>query len=376
MPTPDCKEFLGNSLVSSMTRVAERNYAGQYYVKARIEAVRGKDANDFPEFAELTPEYQLLTDLIHVNAKGFRGVVVTALTGIYLDDSYDPLSNFYGCNPRAIFEEGIWHALQENGIPCGKSDPLNVAKNSNQLNEDWAQGRRPQKAAMAAVEFLRLVMAADIKRRAHLIDYFFYRLLAYSKNITDYKLADILGDDLSRQGRGAKIVDFTLKYPESGMLPQYMASRLLAAVFDSSEIKVLGGEESVFGTNTTSKKPADIWLERKLRQTNLYEVTVKPVTRKRLDDVLDSLRVTGHLSHSVTFVCRMEQDVKELEVVDGYFVYKGKVFDFVDYRAFCLHLCVLLDNDAFLEVLSGLSALVQCKDVSMRTKLGWNEFFA
>ena len=57
------------------------------------------------------------------------------MTGLHLNDSYDPLNNFYGCNPRSIFEGGIWYALQENGIPCGKSDPLNVAKNINELNE-------------------------------------------------------------------------------------------------------------------------------------------------------------------------------------------------------------------------------------------------
>lgn len=359
-----------------MTKVAERNYSGQYYVNTRLGVAKTKSMDDFPEFGESSAEYRLLSDLIEVNAKGFRGIVVTALTGLHLDESYDPLNNFYGCNPRSIFEGGIWYALQENGIPCGKSDPLNVAKNANQLNEDWAQGRRPQKAAMAVVEFLRNIMASNKKKRAHLVDYFFYRLWVYSKSVTEYKLVEVVGGNASRQQTGANLVAFTLTYPESGNLPQYLVSQLLAAVFHTSDVQVIGGDESVFGTNTTSKKPADIWLETQEKQSNLYEVTVKPVSKKRLEDSLDALQSTGHLNHSVTFICRMEYDTKELDIIDGSYSHRGKAFDFVDYRSFCLSLCALLDDSAFFTVLKNMSEFVQEKNISMRTKAGWNEFFA
>lgn len=359
-----------------MTNIDKRNYSGRYYVQTRIDVAKTKSADDFPEFSESSREYRLLSDLIEVNAKGFRGVVVTAITGLHLDDTYDPLNNFYGCNPRAIFEEGIWYALQENGIPCGKSDPLNVAKNTNQLDEDWAQGRRPQKAAMAAVLFLRNIMELNKNKRARLVDYFFYRLWQYSKTISEYTIVEVVGDGASKQQLGSKLVDFTLNYPESGNLPQYLVSKLLEAVFNSSDTMVVGGNESVFGTNTTSKKPADIWLEANNKQYNLYEVTVKPVSRKRLEDSLDALRSTGHLNHSVTFICRIDHDINDLDIIDGGFSYRGKTFDFLDYRSFCLSLCALLDDDSFSTILSIMSALVQDKNISMRTKLGWNTFFA
>ena len=174
-----------------MAKIAERNNSGQYYVNTRLGVAKTKNDEDFPEFSASTAVHDLLTDLIEVNAKGFRGVVVTALTGLHLNESYDPLNNFYGCNPRSIFEGGIWYALQKNGVPCGKSDPLNVAKNANQLNEDWAQGRRPQSAAMAVVNFLRLIMEANKSKRARLIDYFFYRLWKYSQSISGFQLAHI-----------------------------------------------------------------------------------------------------------------------------------------------------------------------------------------
>lgn len=358
-----------------MANVAERNTSGQYYVNTRLGVAKTKNEGDFPEFDADSNVYKLLTDLIEVNAKGFRGVVVTALTGLHLNEDYDPLNNFYGCNPRSIFEFGIWYALQENGIPCGKSDPLNVAKNANQLNEGWAQGRRPQSAAMAVVEYLRLVMAAKKSKRARLIDYFFFRLWKYSQTITGFQLAEIESSDHSNQTVGNKLVGFTLKYPESGNLPQYLVAQLLSGLFRTSETEVIGGDESVFGTNTTSKKPADIWLETDGNPTNLYEVTVKPVSLKRLDDSLDALQSTGHLNLPVTFICRFDLDTRDLNVIDGSFQYKGKLFDFVDYKSFCLSIFSILNDEECSTVLKNVAGFVQDKNISMRTKTGWNEFF-
>lgn len=358
-----------------MAKIAERNNSGQYYVNTRLGVAKTKNNEDFLEFGANTDVHNLLTDLIEVNAKGFRGVVVTALTGLHLNESYDPLNNFYGCNPRSIFEGGIWYALQENGVPCGKSDPLNVAKNANQLNEDWAQGRRPQSAAMAVVNFLRLIMEANKSEKARLIDYFFYRLWKYSQSISDFQLAQIESSDHTNQTIGSKLVDFTRMYPESGNLPQYLTAQLLAGLFRTSEIEVVGGDESVFGTNTTSKKPADIWLEVEGVPTNLYEVTVKPVSLKKLDDSLDALHSTGHLDYPVTFICRIDLDVQELSLENGSFQYKGKRFDFIDYRFFCLSIFALLNEEECSTVLVNVAKFVQDKNISMRTKSGWNDFF-
>lgn len=357
-----------------MSGVEERNNSGQYYVNTRLGVAKTKNKEDFPEFDESSEVYKLLTDLIEVNAKGFRGVVVTAITGLHLDESYDPINNFYDCNPRSIFEAGIWYALQENNIPCGKSDPLNVAKNANQLNEDWAKGRRPQSAAMAVVRFLELIMSSGKVKKARLIDYFFFRLCKYAESITSYEIVDI-DSSTSKQELGNRLIEFTLKYPESGNLPQFLVAQLLSNIFHSSETQVIGGEESVFGTNTTSKKPADIWLENNGTQTNLYEVTVKPISKKRLDDSLDALKSTGHLNNSVTFICRIPYDIKDLEVESGSYTYKGKSFDFVDYHAFCSSLITLLNQQKFDDVLNRTAEFVQDMHISMRTKAGWNEFF-
>lgn len=344
-------------------------------MNTRLGVAKSQSFRNFSEFDSSSGVHRLLTDLIEVNAKGFRGVVITALTGMHLNDNYDPLNNFYGCNPRSIFEGGIWYALQENGIPCGKSDPLNVAKNINHLDEAWATGRRPQSAALAAVNFLRLIVKANKSRRARLIDYFFFRLWKYSESIASFKLATVDSSSTSRYRVANALVKFTLKYPESGMTPQLLVSSLLSAVYRDTQVHVHGGGESVFGTNTTSKKPADIWLVSGEQETNLYEVTVKPITLKRLDDSIDALRSTGHLDKSVTFVCRIPEDIAALDVNDEVVVYKGKEFGVIDYRSLCLSVCALLTNETLEDVFSGIAVEMANVNVSLKTKNGWNEFF-
>ncbi|OYQ61818.1 hypothetical protein B9G53_25425 [Pseudanabaena sp. SR411] len=271
--------------MSNTSKTTQRNSDARAYVKTKIGIAQTKSTGDFPGFTEKTPIYKLLTDLIEINAKGFRGIVVTALVGMHLNDNYDPLNDFYKCNPRSIFEEGIWYALKENGIPCGKSDPLNVAKNISQLDENWARGRRPQSAAMAVVKFLQIVRKEDdLKKRLILIDYFFFRLWKYAQQIKVHSLIKVDVTEQSKLEIGNNVIKFTLEYPESGQLPQFLVSILLQSIFKESNVSVVGGEESVFGTNTTSKKPADIWLEEQGTPTNLYEITVKKVSKKRLDD--------------------------------------------------------------------------------------------
>lgn len=356
-----------------MSQVAERNSAAKRYVNDKLSASKTRSEKDFPKFDKTTETHQLLTDLIEVKAKGFRGIVITALVGMHLDADYNPLTDFYGCNPRAIFEHGIWYALQENKIPCGKSDPLNVAKNARQLDESWAEGKRPQTAAIAVVNFLRLAIAANNHER--LVNYFFFRLWRYAKSVNAYELVIVNPTQVSKLEIGHKIVDFTLAYPEAGQLPQFLISRLLRATFSGSTTSVLGGEESVFGTNTTSKKPADIWLEKQGLLTNLYEITVKKVSLKRLDDSIDALQTTGHLNCSVTFVCRLPQDASDLPLVNSYVDYKGKCFEFIDYQSFCLSLFALLTQSEVADVLLETSVLIRNMNISMKTKAGWNQIF-
>lgn len=355
--------------------VAERNQKGEYFVKARIAAVQELTDADFPQYPAAHAVHRMMTDLIEVQSKGFRGVVITAIVGKELNPDFDPLENFYACNPRSLFEGGIWDALTAGNIPCGKSDPLNVAKNIQHLNEAWAQGRRPQSAALAAVSFLRLLKESSEKEYGRLVDYFFYRLVRYSRSIADLDIVSSDYADVSRQMLADKLIHFAANFPESGTIPQLLIAKMLAAIFVSSSTSVEGGEESVFGTNTTSKKPADIWLNAGGKPTNLFEVTVKKIDKKRLDDCLGALRSLGLLDNPVTFICRFPSDIAGLEVSRGSYRYKGKQFEFVDLGAFISSLSSLLLPDQLVSIIDEMREFVSHVNVSMRTKDGWNEIF-
>lgn len=132
--------------------VDQRNKFAAEFVSSKLDEAEGKDIGDFSGIKNFDKLQKILDDLIWINARGFRGIVLTAIVGLEIDSSYDPLSNFYSCNPRSIFEKGIYFALKGR-VPSGKSDPLNVAKNTNNLNKDWATGKRPEKAALAVVFF-------------------------------------------------------------------------------------------------------------------------------------------------------------------------------------------------------------------------------
>lgn len=79
-------------------KVEDRNQHVQYIVNARIEHVKTLTESNFLRIKNKSEIAKILEDLIEINVNGFRGVVLTALVGMKLDDQYDPLTNFYGCN--------------------------------------------------------------------------------------------------------------------------------------------------------------------------------------------------------------------------------------------------------------------------------------
>lgn len=354
----------------------KRNERAKQYISDKLDEVAIYTDADFSDLADYKKITNILNDLIFVKAKGFRGVVATAIAGKHLNPKYDPLNEFYSCSPRSIFEQGIFYAF-ENRVPCGKSDPLNVAKNINILDEEWAKGKRPQSAAQAAVDYLRLIENAVGSKKEKLINFFFYKLTKYADGVSSIKINLPTNKGLANQIFGEKLAQFILKYPESGTTPQLVVSMLLKKLYESSEINVEGGDESVFGTNTTSKKPADIWLEKSGEAIILFEITVKKIDAKRLDDSLQSLNSLDMLGKPINFVCRLPMDISSLNNVDSNSLnYKGKVFNFIDIKAYILCLSSLLIERQIDEVLSDLQSFINKIDRPIKTKQGWNKIFA
>lgn len=356
--------------------IAQRNENAKTYIIDKLNFVSSLNEPYFQQLSNFQSLKEILTNLIFVNAKGFRGVVATAITGKFLNPDYDPLNDFYGCNPRSIFEQGIFYAF-ENRVPCGKSDPLNVAKNINVLDDEWAKGKRPQSAAQAAVDYLRHIENSTGEEQSLIIDYFFFKLLEYSNSVTSVQINMPQQESLINQVFSAKLVEFLLKHPESGTIPQLIVATLVKKMYSGSSIVVEGGSESVFGTNTTSKKPADIWLATDNTPYNLFEITVKKVDRKRLDDCIQSLAAMDMLDQPVTFICRLPEDISSLTgVQDGALNYKNKIFNFINIRELVPSIVMFLSNNQCYEVLTELQNFMMQVDRPITTKNGWNTLFS
>jgi len=398
-------------------KVEERNKNALYIVNTRIEYAKTLTESYFSAINNKPNIDNILRDLIEVNANGFRGVVLTALVGMVsvhsplpfprnaailapisagetpalpggserllgmqLNSQYDPLKNFYGCNPRSIFEQGIWYSLTEHNIPCGKSDPLNVAKNIQELNESWARGRRPQSAAMAAVKFLReIVSTKSTEERALLENYFYFKLVKYADSISKIKIKEVAVNAFSKQETAIKLSKFALENPESGAIPQLLIGKLIKTLFSSSSLTIYGDDESVFGTNTTSKKPADIWIKYDDKIIILFEITVKKIDLKRLDDCVEALSNHGIANVSVTFICRFPEDISLIPGLDtnaNYFIYKNKLFEFVDFSDFVKCCFALLSQYQASNITTEIRKFIVAVTTSVKTKHAWNKIFS
>lgn len=329
---------------------------------------------------EYKRERRVLEELIPVKAAGFRGIVLTAIVGKQLDPSYDPSTDFYASSPRTLFEKGIYYALQENRVPCGKSDPLNVAKNAQVIDQTWAKGRRPESAAMAAVDYISLVQLNWGKQgyRDDLIALFFDRLWEYAEFCmsADVPLAEFEGTPPVRIA--AKLSKFTADFPEGGATPQLVVGTLIAKLREGVEgyAGVDGVHESVFGTNTTSKKPADVWEEMTDGSIGqLYEITAKPVDRKRLDDCVDSLTTLDLGGKIVTFICRLPQDISSLAAADETLLYKGVMFQFIDIDEFIRTSFCVLAPERQAEVIDAVDQFVKDTNRKIEVKQGWATAF-
>lgn len=375
-----------NAQVDSSARMTgDKTVSGadKRYEQARKlvnEWLSAAKASETAQPNEYAQERRILEDLIPVKAAGFRGIVLTAIVGKQLDPDYNPAIDFYQSSPRTLFEKGIYYALQEHRVPCGKSDPLNVAKNAQVIDETWAKGRRPEAAAMAAVKYIDLIQSnwSNEEYREDLISLFFSRLWQYAEFCmsADIPLAAFEGTPAVRVA--SKLAKFTANFPEGGATPQLVVGTLIAKIRESDAryAKVDGVLESVFGTNTTSKKPADVWEEMSDGSIGqLYEITAKPIDRKRLDDCVDSLKAMDLGGKIVTFICRLPHDVATLALADNTLLHQGAMFQFIDINEFIRTSFCILSPDKQAELIEAVDLFVKDTNRKVEVKNGWGAAF-
>lgn len=313
--------------------VVERNKLARKIVNDLISEASSEGAK--PIDSEVS---NLIKVIMSTEKLGFRGIVITSIVAWKLDDKFDPFENFYDCNPRSIFENGIRLALVENQIPCGKSDPLNVAKNANQINKGWAKGKRPEVVANAVVSLLEILhdKKPNSKSYQKIVNFFFGELLKKKFIANKVTYAD-LDEEFSWENASSRISKFIVNVPEGGAVPQFFCGYLLHLVRQSQGGKIIisGYDSDVNSTNTTSKKPGDFWEENKSGEiVHIYEVTVKKIDENRLSDSFDSILAYDNTKKfPITFLCRIPEDVDALQLEENQLNFRGHEFHFLNIEA-------------------------------------------
>lgn len=366
----------------------QRNINAKQYIKDLYAKISHLTNDDFSSHSLYADANKLLMAIIHVDitALGFRGLVLTAIVGKYLNSDYDFLNNFYGCKPRSIFEKGIFEALRELKIPCGKSDPLNVAKGISVLNDDWAKGRKPKKSGEAVVNYLRLLNDnfKDDNNYSFLVDFFMFRLKELGDIHANSVVTIVANNKESQQELAIKLWSFISTAVEGGTVPQFFIGTLLEAIYlNDPTVVIEGTRESVSSTSTTSKKPGDLTVVKNDRVSHIYEVTLKIVDNKRLSDSYDVLVEQGHIDTPITFLCRISEDTQSLsdityspKKVSAFAKEQSHTFNFVDIESFICSQINILDDEQIDYLLLELSEFISEYDRPLKTKEIWNGYFS
>lgn len=361
----------------------ERNVIITEYFRNIITRAKDTIEADYTGLEDYERAKGILDNLIPHKYDGFRGIVMTAIGGMHINTEYNPLEDFYACNPRPIFEHGIYYVLEEFNIPTTKSPPLNVAKTIIKLDNNWVMGKKvnTQIAALSAIEYLELLLANRANQDIYqaLIIFFFFRLEQHANSVRSIAIAPAPATTESKVILANKLIQFTLDYPEGGTVPQMAVGKLIRYTVNRENKYVKGEMESVFGTNTTSKKPADIWTEDNQGNIlNLYEITVKKIDYKRLDDSVHSIIQLPYIGKDINFICRMPIDIEPLRLspCTETLYYKGQWFNFIDISRFMISCITLLSDNEIAEYFSEMQEFINEVNRKEKTKNGWNYIFS
>ncbi len=220
----------------------------------------------------------------------YREIILVALVGRELDDAYRAYLNFYGCNPRSVFENPIKNFFDAHGFPHTKSGPLNIAKAST-INEEWAARRNPKIDADYVVELVRLIDSQEKPFRTDLGVDLMRKYITSAQHIKDLTVQITPSTDpIYLEQLCRKMIDSA---PDTGNTPQRIVGYLLESYHSALHTGVIvsGTNDSASATSTTSKKPGDIneeGIDGSIYK--VYEITIKPFDLSRIIDSYDCVR--------------------------------------------------------------------------------------
>lgn len=241
---------------------------------------------------------------------GHREIVLTILMARLIDPKFKASENFYACNPRSIFEQPIRKVLRKHEIPHRKSGPLNVAKNTQKINKDWAADKHGGEIAMNVVKIVKKIESVPEKELYNFALAFIIRYKQEAKRIKELKVK--LPSQENPVFLAKLCIDLTNEVTDGGATPQTIVGLIMEAFVENrkSDIKIVGHRDSVSTTNTTSKKPGDIIEQIQNDSEIIYEVTTKIFSDDRMIESYEAVMGYNQLSKDVIVICR-PQDVPE-----------------------------------------------------------------
>ncbi|MBY0232453.1 MAG: hypothetical protein K2W96_24510 [Gemmataceae bacterium] len=325
-----------------------------------------------------------LDTLFTTTSRGFREVLLVILLAKLRDPAYDPATDYYACNPRALYEGPIRTALTARRIPRGLSGPLNVTKGARGITAEWAARRRPREAAEAVVAMVAHLTAATPEARREFGVFLCRRFLLAAAQVaalavetppeSDPCLLFDLCEDVIRVA------------PFRGNTPQRIVGYLLEAHLRQTAAgsTVSGHLDDASATSTTSKKPGDIceW-SAEGKPLRVYEVTVKRFDEQRIEEAAGSIaawcRESVQAIDEVLVLCREEDVPEEIErseksgLLYGAAEHHGLRFVFADLMEWIAAALLRLSCEARLWFMEAWSAYVAEPSTALDLKERWKE---
>ena len=243
---------------------------------------------------------------------GHREITLTIIIARLLDKNFHASQDFYACNPRSLFEKPIRTKLRELGIPHKKSGPLNVAKNIQKINADWAENKRGDGIAMSVAKIVeKIEQVSEKKLRAFAVVYC-KRYLQEAEKVEQLKFIPQQNQDPLFLTKLA--YDLVSNVPDGGSTPQMVIGILLEVSHENknSSVVLSGHKDSVSTTNTTSKKAGDAIEQFPDKTEFIYEITVKKFSNDRLRESYEAIKAhdTKNAIQEVFVICR-QQDIPD-----------------------------------------------------------------
>lgn len=329
---------------------------------------------------------ELLDAIFECNSWGFREILLVIAIGRTLDNSFKASTGFYDCNPRAIYEGPIRAKLLENGIPHRKSGPLNVAKATVGINKQWATQRRPADVAMKVVGVVGKLEKYDTKELKDFTIYIISKFLDEATRVEDLNIEiDPQADPFYLADLCYSLID---EVPDLGNTPQRIVGELMKHKYQqlNPDLIVEGFKDRASVTNTTSKKPGDITLERENGTIlRIFEVTVKPFNKQRVMESYESVRDhdkrAGIQTREVFVICR-EKDVPQDELDElktrqkyyfGRLVYRDLTYIYIDIYEWIISILMELTTVSRIEFYKSLNQYISNPSTSEKVKRLWGK---